>query len=212
MNWNDEPVSPPSRSRLPLLIGMLAVAAAALIFFSVWEPPEADQSPFGPRHPAVLAKTKLTGFELQPLLDSEESVTSDSLQGKVALINFWGPWCGPCGTEFPHLMQLRDEFKTEQAFQFVSVSCLPRPGDEQTIAEDTREFLKANGTQLPIHIDQDFLSRKRMLAEMKIELSNFGYPTTVVIDREGNLRGCWIGYRPGWEVEMASVVKAALTE
>ena len=38
----------------------------------------------------------------------------------------------------------------------------------------------------------------------------FGYPATVVLDRNGVIQGFWVGYRPGWELEMAEIVRKTL--
>ena len=211
MGFTDDEKLPEARpSQLPWLLAFLAVGAAVLLFFSLWKPREVDTSPNGPRHPAALAKVKLTELDFQPLLDADGPLTSEDLAGQVTLVNFWGPWCGPCGIEFPHLMQLREEFKGEKEFRFVSVSCLPQPGDELTIADDTQAFLKGQATRLPVYVDQNFRSRRHLLKESAMSPKEFGYPATVVLDRNGVIQGFWVDYRPGWELEMAEIVRKTL--
>ena len=34
-----------------------------------------------------------------------------SLRGKPVLINFWGPWCGPCLMEMPELLKLERKYR-----------------------------------------------------------------------------------------------------
>jgi hypothetical protein len=37
-----------------------------------------------------------------------------------------------------------------------------------------------------------------------------GYPTTVVLDRDGTIRGVWVGYEPGTEKKMERLVDELL--
>jgi hypothetical protein len=41
--------------------------------------------------------------------------SSESLKGKVAVINFWGVWCSPCVREAPQVQQFAEEFRDRPA-------------------------------------------------------------------------------------------------
>jgi hypothetical protein len=43
-------------------------------------------------------------------------------------------------------------------------------------------------------------------------VDHFAYPTTVILDRDGKIRGFWQGYGDGDELAMLEVVQAALAE
>ena len=45
-----------------------------------------------------------------------------------------------------------------------------------------------------------------------VDMDGFGYPTTVLLDRSGIIRAVWVGYIPGSEREMETVVSKLLAE
>ena len=50
-----------------------------------------------------------------------ETITLESLRGKVVLIDFWASWCGPCRRENPNVVRVYERFK-EQGFEIFGVS------------------------------------------------------------------------------------------
>jgi len=55
-------------------------------------------------------------------------VATDQYKGKVFLVNFWYPKCGPCRGEFPYLQQSLEKFKA-QGFDILAINGHP-PEDE----------------------------------------------------------------------------------
>jgi len=63
-------------------------------------------SPVSSGTPASLGdEPKVTFKDLQG-----NSVTMDSLKGKVVLVNFWATWCDPCREETPMLIQAQQDY------------------------------------------------------------------------------------------------------
>ncbi|MEX2027121.1 MAG: TlpA disulfide reductase family protein, partial [Pirellulaceae bacterium] len=181
----------------------------ALSLRAWFRPPEAGRD--GAAHPAV--SRQVTFVSLKPLTGKADDVSLEDLQGKVTLINYWGPWCGPCRIEFPHLYELRQSFRQQPAVQVISVSCSGYEGAEDNSPEDiraTEEFLREQNAHLPTYYDPFYKSRRQLLETAGLDA--FSYPTTVIFDGRGTIRGLWQGYIAGDELAMHRLMKELVEE
>jgi cytochrome c biogenesis protein CcmG, thiol:disulfide interchange protein DsbE len=150
-------------------------------------------------------------LDLQPLTGATEPLSLEGIRGKVTLINFWGTWCPPCVVEFPHLVELWDRNRDNPQFLFVSVSStFDLQENVEEVREKTLQFLKSRSTAMPTYIDATGVSRQ-MLSSVMGELT-MAYPTTILLDRAGIIRGVWRGYQPGYEGEMERLASKLLEE
>lgn len=151
-------------------------------------------------------------FQLEPLTGDARPVDRLALNDKVTMINFWGPWCGPCREEFPHLLQLTQDLAAHPDFQFLSVPSSGRTDSEASeiaqLAKETDEFLRERGAEFPTYCDRAALLRLDLM--LKRGRDGFGYPTTVVLDRSSVIRGIWDGYRSGDEQQIRTLLKELL--
>jgi thiol-disulfide isomerase/thioredoxin len=201
----NQETSPPARGRRTGFWLLLALVLVALVIWRSY-PPRAAQGRDGTAHPAV--GRKLPWLGLKPLTGKAADVSAEDLQGKVTLINFWGPWCGPCRVEFPHLYELRKSFAAEKEAQILSVSCSGYEGPEDNGPDEikaTEEFLHEQNADMPTYYDPFFKSRRQLLETAG--LREFAYPTTVILDRSGTIRGLWQGYFRGDELAMHRLMK-----
>lgn len=67
------------------------------------------QSPLGSAFVQRYKGKKLPFFQLKTL--DGKVVDSESLKGKMIMVNFWSTTCGPCILEMPQLNQLKEEHK-----------------------------------------------------------------------------------------------------
>ncbi len=156
---------------------------------------------------------KLPLLELQPLTGTNEGISLESVRGKVTLIDYWGPWCGFCVEEFPHLLELWDKNRGNPEFAFLSVSTSaggPAHEDVPELKTETEQFLRAREATFPTYIDDNAASR-RMLASIA-DMDGFSYPTTVLLDKSGTIRAIWIGYQSGYGPQMEQLVSQLLAE
>lgn len=180
----------------------VAVVASILIWFLPLVQPGASLRSI---QPAVGAK--LPRLELVPLTAAGPPVTLADLAGKVVLIEFWGTWCPPCQQEIPHIAALGQKYRDRNDFRLLAVSCgasLDEDFDKLQVATET--FLAAKGLDLPTYADPGDVTRMAV-----DEVGRFWcYPTTLVLDRQGVIRGVWTGYEPGTEKEIVKLVQALL--
>jgi thiol-disulfide isomerase/thioredoxin len=199
---------PPERARFPLwpwLLLLVGLVVAMMVRAGLTKP---EPERRGETDPAV--GTEVTTFRLEPLTGDSRQITEADLQGKVTLVNFWGPWCTACVVEFPHLVELEEHFRAQPGFQFYSISSNYDPRDEQGLAEGTERFLKQHQATFPTYRDPQGQTIIDLIKAAKIE--EFGYPATVLLGPGGLIRGLWIGYVPGDEKAVRQAIEKALAE
>jgi peroxiredoxin len=104
-------------------------------------------------------------------------------QGEVVLINFWASWCGPCRQEMPVLSELHDKYKA-LGFTVLGINVEEESGK-------ARKLLQEISVSFPVLLDNESVVSK---------LYNVvAMPSTVLIDRDGNMRYLHKGYKPGLE-------------
>lgn len=181
------------------LLFLLSLCCLCLSFGCSGTTPRAQQ---GAHHPSV--GQPLISLELEPLTGNSETITKDSLQGRVTLINFWATWCPPCKLEFPHLAAVAKKLSSESKFQFISVNT-----DEETI-ENARElaqkFLLEQGVSHATWVD----STRGTWSGVARQFGATGIPLTIILDPQGIVRGIWNGYHRGDELAMEALVRELL--
>ncbi|HTU24282.1 MAG TPA: TlpA disulfide reductase family protein [Pirellulales bacterium] len=147
----------------------------------------------GTKYPAV--GRALPGLELQGLTGDSQDVSLKDLAGKVAIVNFWATWCGPCREELPELAALSVELRDQPDARLLLVSCNNEDTDLGPLREATTEFLAARQILVPTYADR--AENTRRAVAMVLDEPYFGFPTTIVLDQKGIIRGVWIGYEEG---------------
>lgn len=185
----------------PLSFWLLLGLVVGGIFVWRYFFPPAPTGRDGSQYPAV--GRKLDFLRLEPLTGQASQLSLDDLEGQVTVINYWGPWCPPCRMEFPHLHALKQKYGAKGQVQFAFVSCSGEDGVEDNADEHryaTATFLREQKADTPTYYDAFSKSRRALMEAAQLE--DFGYPTTVVLDQSGAIRGLWQGYMPGDEVAM----------
>ena len=127
---------------------------------------------------------------------SGENLKLSEMRGNVIMINFWASWCGPCRQEMPILEQIY------QKYQPLGFTLLGVNVEEDTNAAKT--FLKDVKVSFPILFDNtNEVSQLYQIIAM---------PSTIMIDRDGNMRYLHQGYQKGVEEDYVQQIKTLLKE
>jgi peroxiredoxin len=127
---------------------------------------------------------------------SGETVSLADLRGQVVMINFWATWCGPCRQEMPHLEALYQRYES-LGFTLLGVNVEQDP-------KGADKWLQETPVSFPILFDPENKVSKLYDVE--------AMPSTVIVDRAGNVRFIHHGYKPGYEDEYQTQVRALLRE
>jgi peroxiredoxin len=112
-----------------------------------------------------------------------ENLRLSEFRGEVVLINFWASWCGPCRQEMPVLSDLHDKYRA-LGFTVLGVN----------VEEDSakaRKLLQKMPVSFPVLFDNESVVSK--------QYDVVAMPSTVLVDRNGNMRYLHKGYKPGLE-------------
>jgi thiol-disulfide isomerase/thioredoxin len=112
-----------------------------------------------------------------------KSVSLADYKGKVVLLNFWATWCGPCRQELPSIAALHEKYK-DRGLVVLGIASDETP-------EPVNEFLKEN----PLPFTNVYNTN-----EIKQAYAIQALPTTVLIDKEGQMVFDIDGYNPNLDL------------
>ncbi len=138
----------------------------------------------------MMGKSPLVGkaapdFTLKTF-DGQTSMTLSAWKGKkTVLLNFFATWCGPCKQEFPGMVNVYEEYKSQDV-EFISIDVGENKGaDPQALLPP---FVKQYGLVWPVVMDEEHRVTKA-----------YGVgpiPTNVIVDRDGIVRWYQAGGLP----------------
>ena len=153
-----------SKALIPFFIFVILVA---LLGYGLTKDPKKIPSPLiGKAAPA---------FNLPSLSDPQKMISSESLKGKVYLLNVWASWCAACRDEHPRIVAFAKQSTTEVLGLNYK--------DERP---DAMRWLQAFGNPYADSM-HDFKGN------VGIDYGVYGVPETFIIDKKGIIRYKQIG-------------------
>lgn len=135
-------------------------------------------------------------------LDGSDVKISD-LKGKVVLLDFWGTFCEPCKEEAPWLIEFQKKYGP-RGFTILGVAVDPEGKSivEPYVKNTTFDVGGAKERlNFPIFLTTDELNDKVGL---------IGYPTTVLIGRDGHVAKVIVGLGQNAKEEMIKEIEALM--
>ena len=157
------------------------ILAAAMLFTAFAVPAAAAQGTSSSEETAAQADYQtpedylghpMPDFSLQTL-DGKPFTLSEVLkEKKVVLLNLWATWCPPCEREFPFMEEAYRMYQEDVAVIAASIE----PDDTVSVL---KEYVESHGMTFDVARDEGLTRRDRFVSG--------GIPTTVVVDRFGNV-------------------------
>jgi thiol-disulfide isomerase/thioredoxin len=132
-------------------------------------------------------------FTVRKVSDGAPFPLTDT-KGKILVLNFWATWCGPCRELEPHFEKIAARFAAQKDVLFFGVNC---DEDETLVAPYLAEEKPKT-----ISFFADGLEQLLRVA---------AYPTTLVLDRAGNIVYRSDGYdSEGFDKALTNAVELAI--
>ena len=102
----------------------------------------------------------------------------ENYKGKVIFLNFWATWCPPCKKEMPDVESIYKEYGENKKDVVIL-------GINSEKENEVKKFLKDKGYTFPTLIDENSEVMRKYFIQ--------AFPTSFVIDKEGNVYGYVMG-------------------
>lgn len=108
-----------------------------------------------------------------------DSVSLGSLRGHLAVVDFWGTWCGPCVESMPKIQALHEKYGP-RGVRVLGFGVEFQPKDLKEARQQVGEFMKKHRLTFPTLID--------LHGKVGEGLAIPAFPTIWVVDRTGRVR------------------------
>lgn len=169
----------PGRIWLPVLIGLVAVAAVACGSDSApGSSPAQSVAQIAASGPGGSSESTGNAPAISGETFSHGAFSLDMHEGKPVLVNFWFPSCPPCRAEMPDLQAAFEKYGDEVVFIGIQQLGLDSPASGAAFVEEL-------GLTYPSMPDTN--------SEVQFAYEVFSYPTTVFLNRNHDIVRTWTG-------------------
>ena len=117
-------------------------------------------------------------------------------KGQVVMLNFWASWCVPCKQEMPLLETIQKTYG-KRGFTLIGVNVEPDSKAANAVLE-----------KIPVSFPVVYDTESKVSKAYDVS----GMPSSVFIDRKGQVRMLHRGYKPGDENEYMNEIRALVME
>jgi len=131
-------------------------------------------------------------FTLEDLQGNKHSLSDYA--DEIVVLDFWATWCAPCRVEIPHLKRIQNKYK-EKGVVVIGVAVSDRK-------DRVRDFVQQMDINYLI-----LMGTNRVAQTYKIK----AIPTTYVLDRGNLIHKKFVGFYPGMENVLMSIIDSLMT-
>ena len=135
------------------------------------------------RHQRILESRLDTARTYEPFVLPEidgEFVDSAGLDGKIAVLHFWGTWCGPCVAELPEYQKFYARYLDDPGVEVISISNDISVGNARDMLD---RFMAENEYDFTVLVDDGYVQKASVNA----------FPTTWFVDGDGYIQFVKLG-------------------
>ena len=171
-----------------IIIGIMTLSGFNLNILAAGQQPQNANADYiakaeEPAKEAKEEKLPAYDFELKDQYGNTHKLSD--YKGKVVFLNFWATWCPPCREEMPHIEEIYKEYGYNKNDVVILGAASPataeNPSPQDESEEKIKAFLTKNNYTFPVVFD--------IKGEIFRNYYINAFPTTFMIDREGNIMG-----------------------
>ena len=182
--------------RRTALAAAVALGALALvIYFSVHR--GSVHRVLAQQSAALAVQRPMPAFDLETL--DAKRFSSSGLSGKVALVDFWATWCGPCLEEIPIWNELHVRYAPKG---FMVLGATVQSG----WASDIKSDIETSKLQIKYPL---VIGNEKVAQEFGGVL---GFPTTFLVSRGGYIYKKYTGQYPSKRAQIEGDIQKLLSE
>jgi peroxiredoxin len=189
-------LSPPPRTIFLVIAPMISAFSCGLSSPSP-RTPAAETSKNEPPLDEKATEQPVTGDFLLKDIDGNSHALSDYLGKQIIVVTCFAVWCEPCRAELAALEKLYNTYKDR------NVTVLALSMDLPETREEVRPLAKELGLTFPVLLDEELKGADLFNPQRNT-------PFSAVIDMNRNRIWSHMGYVPGDEKELESVILSAL--
>jgi len=140
---------------------------------------------------------KVETFSLRDM-DGKLVKLDDHLGKGPVVLDFWATWCKPCLNSLPKIQEIYEKFQ-DQGLVILGIN-----EDGPRSLNKVEPFANSIGITFPVLLDEN----RDVVRKFQVT----GFPTTIVLDRNGQVAMTLRGYRPGDEDKLFEKIESMLKE
>ncbi len=112
-----------------------------------------------------------------------ETVSLESMRGKVLVLDFWATWCGPCKASFPGMQMAVNKYANRKDVEFLFIDTWENGENKEKAAGD---FIASKSYTFNVLMDLD----NAVVTQFGVS----GIPTKFIVDGNGKIRFKAVGF------------------